>query len=267
MYHLLTQKLLKMKKIVTFSLLTLFSVGLNAQNLTSKKGESYLPEKGDWAISVDASGIFTWLGNLANNGTNGTISVGGVPTDYNATGAPGVTFVGKRFISDKEANRVIAAVNIGNSSTSTESGSGSTLNTEKVSTTGFNIAGGLGKEWRRGKTRLQGFYGADVYINVFSTSTKTTNTLSGTGDKEKVVGSGLGFGLGGNGFIGAEYFLFPKMAIGAQYQAGLNISMSGGGKTTTTPWTGNATETTGPKTTSVNVGPVGVASIRLTLHF
>lgn len=243
-----------------FLLFASFSfIAANSQNLTSKKGEAYLPEKGDWAISVNADGIFNWVGNLANGNTsNGAPSV---------TNSVPLSFVGKKFTSDKEALRILASVNIGNSTTSTETGSGATLNTNKVSTTGFGLTAGVGKEWRRGKTRLQGYYGADVYLSVNSSSTKTTNSLTGVGSKEVKVSSGLGFGLGGNGFIGAEYFLFPKMAIGAQYEAGLNISLSGGGKTTTTPWTGSSVESKGPKTTAIGVGPVGVASIRLTLHF
>ena len=202
-----------MKKSLFLLFASISFVAANSQNLTSKKGEAYLPEKGDWAISVNASGIFNWVGNLANNTSN---NVAPSVSNVNDYGLPGVVLVGKKFTSDKNALRVIAGVNIGNTSTSTESGSGASVNTNKVSTTNLGLTAGLGKEWRRGKTRLQGYYGADVYLNLNSTSTKTTNSLNGTGNKEVKVASGLGLGLGGNGFIGAEYFLFPKMAIGAQ---------------------------------------------------
>ncbi len=238
----------------------------NAQQLTSKKGESYLPEKGDWAISVNAVGIFNWIGNVANNTAGNTFPtfLGGV-NDYGIPG--GVVLVGKQFTSDKNALRVIAGVNIGNITTSQDAIIGGSTNTNKVSTTALGLTAGLGKEWRRGKTRLQGYYGADVYLNVNTTTTTTTNSLTGVGNKEVKVANGFGLGLGGNGFIGAEYFLFPKMAIGAQYQAGLNINLTPAITTTTTPWAGAATEVKTASTTSIGVGPVGIASIRLTLHF
>jgi hypothetical protein len=67
--------------------------------------------------------------------------------------------------------------------------------------------------------------------------------------------------------LGAEYFIFPKISIGAQYQYGLTVSMQGAGEVTTTPWTGAATTSKGSRTSSIGLGNVGVASMNLTLHF
>jgi len=239
-----------------FLLFASFSfIAANSQNLTSKKGEAYLPEKGDWAISVNADGIFRWVGNIANNTSNNA-----APSVSEVLDA---TFVGKRFTSDKTAIRYIAGVVISNSTETAEAAG----NTNKLSETNFGLTAGIGKEWRRGKTRLQGYYGADALLQISSSSEKETNSKSGVGLKELKSTSGLGLGIGANGFIGAEYFLFPKMAIGAQYEAGFIVSLEGAGKTTATPWSGSATETKGSSVTTIGVGPVGVASIRLTLHF
>ncbi|MFN9710540.1 MAG: hypothetical protein ACK55K_03940 [Bacteroidota bacterium] len=258
-----------------FLLFASFSfIAANAQTITSKKGEAYLPEKGDWAISVNADGLFKWVGNLANSGNNNNAPSVGTVEDF--------TFVGKKFVTDKNAIRVLAGFRIGNTSNTWEDQTANGLdangnpdledatdNTFKQSVTDFSLKAGLGKEWRRGKTRLQGYYGADLYLSINSRSEKWTNSNKNeSGYQTLKVGSGLGLGLGANAFIGAEYFLFPKMSIGAQYEDGFNLDIAGAQKATVTPWSGSSIDQTiGAKSTSIGVGPVGVASIRLTLHF
>ncbi|MEY4703428.1 MAG: hypothetical protein RIR96_1325, partial [Bacteroidota bacterium] len=115
-----------------------------------------------------------------------------------------------------------------------------------------------GKEWRKGKTRLQGFYGADAMINVNSSTTKTV-----AGATTTTVKSGLGFGVGAQGFIGAEYFIFPKISMGAQYTYGLMLGVDG---KSTTSVTGQP-DVEGVSSSSFNLGGVGVMSINVNLHF
>ena len=91
---------------------------------------------------------------------------------------------------------------------------------------------------------------------------KTTTPGSVVEDK-----GGLGVMLGAQGFLGAEYFIFPKIAIGAQYTYGVNLNIAGAGSTTTTPTGGSSTSVDGPKSTSFGIGNVGVASMSLSLHF
>ncbi len=58
--------------------LAVFTIGASAQdvNLKSKRGENFLPEKGDWAIGFNADGIFQYVGNSFNgNVDNGAPSV------------------------------------------------------------------------------------------------------------------------------------------------------------------------------------------------
>ena len=131
--------------------------------------------------------------------------------------------------------------------------------TYKAST--LALSAGLGKEWRKGSTRLQGFYGADATINF--TSTKWTETNNAVANAS--FDAGTNFGLGLNGFIGAEYFILPKMSIGAQYNYGLNIASNGKSKFDDgLPGTPDAE---GKSTSDINLGGVTSGTINLTLHF
>jgi hypothetical protein len=226
-----------MKKII-LTVAAVFAMSFaNAQDLKSKKGENYLPEAGDWAIGFNADGLFNYAGNAFNHTANVAPSV-----DFQKENAG--TFVGKKFTSATEAYRVVANFKV-NSGTVTDADG------NKATNSGFALTAGLGKEWRKGKTRLQGFYGVDALVGISSSSSK-----SATGVETK---DGLGFNIGANGFIGAEYFLFPKISIGAQYGYGLKLS-SQAATTVDGVKTGNAT-------TGFNLGGVSVSSINMTLHF
>jgi hypothetical protein len=231
-----------MKKIILTAAAVFALTFANAQDLKSKKGENYLPQSGDWAIGFNADGLFNYVGNAFNSSANSAPSV-----TYQNSG----TFVGKKFTTDKTANRVIANFAFGSNSSENAAGT-------KIANSGLNLSLGLGKEWRKGTTRLQGFYGADLLLNLNSSSTKTTATAY-----EKVVKSGLGFGIGAQGFLGAEYFLFPKISIGAQYTYGLNIGMQSASTTTET----GQPEVKGSKSSNFGLSGVGVSSINMTLHF
>jgi long-subunit fatty acid transport protein len=133
---------------------------------------------------------------------------------------------------------------------------------------GFDLTAGLGKEWRKGSTRLQGFYGADALVNVSSRSTESTVTTStGTFVSSTENKSGLGLGLGVQGFLGAEYFIFPKFAIGAQYTYRVGFEVQGKSETTTKFGTAAATTVEGGTSSDFGFGNVGITSINLTLHF
>lgn len=126
--------------------------------------------------------------------------------------------------------------------------------TRKVGSSNIVLGGGIEK--RRGKTRLQGYYGGMLYISYASLSNKYTygneinqnNTnppaydfkipanIIGGGERATIIktGSTLGFGL--VGFVGFEYFLFPKISLGAEYRWGLGFESTGDGSTTSEKW-------------------------------
>jgi hypothetical protein len=245
-----------MKKII-LTVATIFAFGVvTAQDLKSKKGENYLPEAGDWAISFNADGVFRYAGNAFN----GSPSNAAPSVNYVTNNA----FVGKKFTSDKNAYRVVANLGFGASTDKIPS----TGNMTENKNSGFDLTAGLGKEWRKGSTRLQGFYGADALINLSSNSTKTTvTTTTGTFVSSVEDKSGLGLGLGVQGFLGAEYFIFPKFAIGAQYTYRVGFEMKGKSETTSQIGTAAAVTTDGGTSSDFGFGNVGITSINLTLHF
>ena len=257
-----------MKKII-LSVVAIMAFGFaNAQDLTSKKGEPYLPEAGDWAIGFNANNLFDYVGNAFSGSTTAN-SIGTVANNgWNGT------FVGKKFTSATNANRYLVdfGVNIGSTTTPSLLITGPTAtaptSSTKVSTSGFNMSVGLGKEWRRGKTRLQGFYGADLVLGVQSSGSKTeiTDSAAPATNSTVDVKSGLGLNVGARGFLGAEYFIFPKIAIGAQYTYNVSVAVTGASKTTTTVG-GISTESKGGSAFALGIGNVGVASMNLTLHF
>ena len=181
-----------------------------------------------------------------------------------------------------------------------------------------NIGIGVGMEKRRGFGRLQGFYGAELGFNIstakntFTYGNALTQNVAGPGGivdidaaddmdvngdavadntgtdvfgnagriTEAKSGATIGFGL--RGFIGAEYFVLPRLAIGGEFGWGLALVSSGASSTMleTEGITNAGTEATnvftmeGTKSSSFGVdsesvtgvfGPAG--SLRMTFHF
>ncbi len=242
-----------MKKII-LSVVAIMAFGFaNAQDLKSSKGENYLPEAGDWAISFNASGVFSYVGNSFNGSLSNS-----APTVANATAN---SFVGKKFIDAKSAYRIVANLGFGSNNLTGGDFDGDGVvefATYKASTLNVNV--GLGKEWRRGSTRLQGFYGADALVGFSSTKWSETNNVAGN----STIDAGTSINLGVTGFIGAEYFLFPKISIGAQYNYGLQIASNGASKVSSP---GVPDVELGKSTSNINLGNVSSTSMNLTLHF
>ncbi|MCA6364864.1 MAG: hypothetical protein IM638_17670 [Bacteroidetes bacterium] len=239
-----------------------------AQDLTSKKGEPILPEAGDWAIGVDATPFLDYFGNfIGGNGSNyGTANW--------AFTNPFAMITGKMFVSPNMAYRGMLRIGFGSETmknfvtddASTATPPATVTDEMKVSGNFIGLGGGL--EWRRGKTRLQGYYGGMAmvmfgggktsysYGNAFSstntTPTTTSDFLTGTsaaaGSRitEDKSGSTLGFGV--RGFIGAEYFVLPKLSVGGEFGWGLALSRTGDGEQTVESWNGTAATSTTTKT-------------------
>lgn len=228
---------------------------LFAQDLKSKKGEAYLPEAGDYAIGIDAAPFLTYIGNfIGGNGLNTAPSWNFLTTNQ--------TITGKYFKEDDLAYRIGLRIGFGSTKGSATVGQDlaaapvypalplTVVDSWKSGGTNIGLSGGL--EWRRGKGRLQGFYGAELGI-AFGTSKTTyeygnamTITGAGTIDfgsnittdtygngariNEDKGGSTVAFGL--RGFIGAEYFVLPKLSIGGEFGWGLGIASVGASSTT-----------------------------------
>ncbi len=231
-----------------------------AQDLTSKKGEPILPEAGDYAIGVDAYPLLNYFGNLAN-GTQGN-----APFGWNFTNN-GAMITGKMFASETMAYRGMLRIGFGSTKSAnyvTKNGTVSNppemvLDEMKASGNFIGLGGGL--EWRRGKGRLQGYWGGmamftmsgakDTYTygNVIDATyqmpvtTDFTTPLPGGGfssgpaasrTTERKYGTEMGFGL--RGFVGAEFFILPKISIGGEFGWGLMFSSIGEGTSTSEFW-------------------------------
>ncbi len=237
-----------------------------AQDLTSKKGEPILPEAGDWAISTDATPFLNYAGNFFGKSSNNV-----APT-FNFLGSNNV-ILGKYFKDEKTAYR--GGLNIGyntqssnnlvtqdhiNAASITASGADlpKVTDNQKISTVGIGLTAGIEK--RKGKTRLQGYYGAEAFIYIGSTTTKTkygnafsdstsmgansttsfapagsgsTATSNTVTSRVTEVKNGTNFQFGVRGFIGVEYFILPKMSLGGEFGWGIGIQTWGAGQTTT----------------------------------
>jgi hypothetical protein len=243
-----------------------------AQDLTSKKGEPILPEAGDWGIGIDADPFFTYAQGIF--GKTGTTST---PQWNFFNGAvANQAIMGRYFADEKTVYR--GAIRLGFGSQTGHNYVTDDLNTsatpaykddsKKTSYSGIGLSAGIEK--RKGKTRLQGYYGGELgiwfggskdkytYGNALSTQnpSATSTTWSGTTPvgsssvssrvTDAKAGSTMAIGL--RGFIGAEYFILPKMSIGGEFGWGLWFQSTGEGSTTTESFAGGSVTSNTVKT-------------------
>jgi len=262
-----------------------------AQDLTSKKGEPILPEAGDWAISADATPFLGYMKGLIGNNQSGNQA----PT-MSFLGSNSL-IMGKYFKDEKTAYRVGLNIGFNNQSATNlvnedqeviTAGNAPTKLTDKtsVSTTGIGLTAGIEK--RKGKTRLQGYYGAEAGIYLAGVHQKNTygNAFAGTGTQAGTSAtpnsttwaqgnttvlssgavnarttdwkSGTTFQFGVRGFVGVEYFILPKMSLGGEFGWGIGISTTGAGQTTTQAiYTGTSASTQVTKTGSSSAFVIG----------
>jgi hypothetical protein len=208
----------------------------------SKNGFNILPEKGDFAVGLSMSPIFNYLGNVFN-GNTGNSSPSAIFMSNPQLSTPANHLFAKYFLTDNSAVRVTleyggtdnqnklyvqddAAIFVNPQS--------SALAEDMERSISSTLILGLGYEIRRGKSRIQGYYGGNLFFmlqnsrteysygNPFSelntapsTSDFGTNVLAS--DSRSLVdynGQTMGFGIGG--LFGLECFIFPKLSLGAE---------------------------------------------------
>lgn len=222
-----------MKKIlITLSIFTLTLSSAQDSILRNKSGISILPEKGDFAIGVNASGLLsTSIFNYYINSDNVIMPISSL-------------IYSKYFLSSRYALRL--KLNVMNRSRQVSSNVPITslqnnFVTDKMEYKSFSETAWLGIEKRGGHNRLQYFVGLDVgfsmnnitktykygnllmasnnmYTPVFTTTFydnfSTTYSLSGNRVLEEKIRSGLM--LSGKLTLGGEYFIAPKLSLGAE---------------------------------------------------
>jgi len=224
---------------------------------TSKNGYVVLPEAGDYAIQMDATPLLDYALNAVNimNNTGQTAQHPGYVSGWNQV------LVGKYFMSETMAIRGKLAINTMSTTTKNYGddpsspsavGNGTAenvlLSTNRTGMSQITIGGGV--EFRRGHNRLQGFYGGEVLIGFGGSSEKNTyedvlawdqtaqdSGIVAIGDSRilsQKSGTAITFGL--RGFAGVEYFILPKISIGAEFGWGFGVVTNPRGKTETEFW-------------------------------
>ncbi len=274
------------KTILAIAAVAVAATGFS-QDLMSKKGEAYLPEAGDYALGFDAVPVFY---SLKFNDANKSIG---------ANYAHPYGIMVKRFIDAKTAHRFGISFGTGSEVTKLDVASytdtladNTTFVENKISQKNFNLALSAGKEFRRGNTRLQGYYGYEGMLMLSSgrTTIEYGNDFaempgvnpyvgqdpaygSNAGVYVNEVRSGLTFGIGARAFFGVEYFIAPKISINAEYGFGVRLSTTPKGEQDITTIDSNGEVKTETKegtlrTSSFKLGTDNSqGAVRLLFHF
>ncbi|MDR1153983.1 MAG: hypothetical protein LBL04_04675 [Bacteroidales bacterium] len=214
--------------------------------VVTKKGTPILPQAGDYAIGVSANPFLRYLGNFF-----GKQNDNGVP----AFGWGAFTVYGKYFLEDNRAIRVRLNINYGSTqdkrfvrddqlfANDPLLGALATVaDVRQVGTQGLNLSAGY--EFRRGRGRLQGFYGGEVTLGYGKVNTSYTWANPMTDVNQNPTSTlmwgavnpplrtlkdkgGLTVNLGLGGFAGVEYFIAPQISLGGEVGLGLGYATTG----------------------------------------
>ena len=244
-----------MKKLLLSFALATAVVAVNAQDMTSKRGVPILPEADEWALGIDATPFLEYAGNLFTDTQND-----GPSFDFTRNN----TLWFKKVRDEGFHYRGLLRIGFGSNTTQNNVRLDPDTMTIPVyvnderKTSSMNITIGAGFEKRRGKGRLQGYYGPELSVSFGSSSTEFTygNTFSAdnetptittnfdigndpgtaSGSRTTEINDGSTFGIGLRGFVGLEYFFAPKLSIGGEFGWGLMLSSTGEGETITETW-------------------------------
>lgn len=263
-----------------------------SQNLIkNKNGYVIVPEAGDFALGLSTNSIFSYLGNMFN----GTIGNAAPFTSFRTNGTNAIFF--KYFLSETSALRASfrfdAYTNLNsvyvqddNAVLNDPLSNAQVTDVMKYMTRNYSI--GFGYEGRKGKTRLQGIYGANIgasygnlmyeykYGNPMSddnTMPTTYNFGSNLYGNGRILNNynGENWSVGANVFAGLEYFILPKISIGVEFSYGFNYNITRQSSFTYEYWNVDhveMTQATDPGNVSRYLGTTNPsANIFLMFHF
>ena len=258
-----------------------------ADAYSSRRGIYLLPEYGDFALGIDATPVLTYLGGFfANQGRS----------------APAInqtTIYGKYFLADDRAIRVKLNLQMGNSADKYTVQNDYEVNNNPLNpyatvidihhTSSFGVGLGAGYEFRRGKGRVQGFYGGEAVLGFYAEKHKfdwanpmtelnqsPSSFLGNRSERETEINPGKTFLAGLGGFVGVEYFFAPQMSLGCEFSLAFRISMSEQSESTTEWWNtslGKVESRTGrdgdwtARNIRVGTRPVSDGKIYIMFHF
>ncbi|MDR1120235.1 MAG: hypothetical protein LBM08_04890 [Dysgonamonadaceae bacterium] len=237
----------KLSLLLVFALCAYVTVSAQSdersQGVTTKSGAQILPAAGDYAIGVSVNPFLNYIGGIFSD-TDATAPFFG---NDEINGVKDLTIYGKYFLAPDRALRVALELDLSKKTSKDlvdKIGGNAGEKVDDVTKDGTTkIDLSVGYELRRGYGRLQGFYGAGVGLNYASTtwSKEYGNAISATNpvtNTTKRAGGGT-FGFEVGGFAGVEYFVAPKISIGAEVNLGLIFSNVPKGKRTTESWDGS----------------------------
>lgn len=253
-----------MKKIViglASVLLTLSAWSQNNPQIQNKKGTDIMPVQGDFAIGVNAIPVLTYVGDIfgltsQNNALAGNKFVSSLAAN---------TLFGKYMLFDNQAIRAHLRIGFDNNifrnevdDNGQDDASFMVTDVFKYNAAVYNI--GAGYEWRRGKNRLRGIYGGEVFYRhvsggkqeytygnpiqdgnetphtTFWTVPFGTPTISTASSRTLSVEGGNFNGFGLRAFAGIEYFFAPKVCVGTEFGWGGMYGTTGATTTTQEYW-------------------------------
>ena len=245
-----------MKKLI--SIITIICLlplmGVSAQEKAEKQ---YLPEEGDWAIGIDVVPLLKYVGNAFNGSQENEIeSLGGAPFTKNNKNfrnrmlMPDVSIMGKYMLTDEWALRANVGIMVRSEYDrryvkDDKAALLNPLSNDKVidkahhSRNGMSIA--VGAEYRKGSKRVQGVFGAGLLFAIQNDKTtyswgnemttinqnpsiafdRNNETMLGDNRILKNNGQGSDFYTGITGSAGVEWFIAPKISLGAE----VNLSL------------------------------------------
>ena len=225
------------KKIISLSMCLSIAAAL-AQGQEQPENSSYLPEAGDFALGVDATPFLRYAGNLLSLSDNAA---------PNFKGLQGQGIYGKYFLEDRRAIRAKLLLDIYSTSnkqsvTNDEAvgttPDATTIDTKKTGITSVSLSAGY--EIRRGRGRVQGFWGGEVVLGLGKSSTTyeygnpmtvanpaPTTGFGSSSPRPLESRGGLSFSGGLRGFVGVEYFIANQVSLGGEFTLGVDASIRG----------------------------------------
>lgn len=218
--------------------------------IENKNSMPILPIKGEFSLGLSMTPILNYFGNFFNGTSNNSLSAQFMsypfstpPSNQNSLAPSSSQVFLKYFLTDKTALRIgveYTGVNFYNKVYVQDDAAAlsdplkNTLSEDMVQSTGSTIIISGGYEKRRGNSRVQGYYGGNAFylrqnfnefyfysnpissLNPNPTSHDWGNNLLANDGRKTAQYDGVVNGFGVGGFIGIEYFIFPKISIGAE---------------------------------------------------
>lgn len=245
-----------MKRLITVLIACLSVSSLSAQKQKNLADSVLLPQAEEIGVGFEIMPVLRFV--LASMSSNTAVS---------QTAANQNVIWAKHFITADRALRFQVRPAFANSTTTNlviddvafsadpvNNGNKTVEDQRKIATSDLTL--GIGMEWRRGKRRIQGIYGADLLLGRGGSSTTyrygnpmLSGTASATFTEDFDEGTvrngtfrtlqeetGTSMRVSVRGFLGAEYFVAPKFSIAAEFGWGLMVNRVGEATTILEVW-------------------------------